>query len=172
MSEPARLEIVSDEQPGTIRADRVTMRSIDWLDKPFLQRSAFELFVGPKGVGKEPSSHGSRPTSPVTSTATTSTSSTCRQRTLWRSTPSAAPRRGADLTRVTFVTRAIKLPDDIGWMRDLASEIGNVGLIIIDPSATTSAASTPTKKGSCGTPSAGSTTSPTSSATPSSVSAT
>jgi hypothetical protein len=31
---------------GTIRADRVTMRSVEWLDKPFLQRSAFELFAG------------------------------------------------------------------------------------------------------------------------------
>ena len=28
------------------------MRSIDWLDKPLLQRSAFDLFVGPKGLGK------------------------------------------------------------------------------------------------------------------------
>ena len=40
------------DRPGTIRADRVKMRSIEWLDKPFLQRSAFELFVGPKGLGK------------------------------------------------------------------------------------------------------------------------
>ena len=40
---------------------------------------------------------------------------------------------GADLTSVTFVTRTIRLPEDIGWLRDLATMIGNVGLIIIDP---------------------------------------
>src|SRR5213593_1743338 len=28
------------------------MRPIEWLDKPFLQRSAFQLIAGPKGVGK------------------------------------------------------------------------------------------------------------------------
>ena len=40
---------------------------------------------------------------------------------------------GADLTRVTFVTRTIKLPADIDWLRDLATAIGDVGLIVLDP---------------------------------------
>lgn len=35
-----------------VRASQITMRSISFLWKPFLQRSAFHLFVGKKGAGK------------------------------------------------------------------------------------------------------------------------
>jgi hypothetical protein len=37
---------------ASVRADRVEMRSVEWIKKPFLQASAFQLLVGPKGVGK------------------------------------------------------------------------------------------------------------------------
>jgi hypothetical protein len=52
LNEIPDVAIGADDLPGTIRADHVTMRSIEFLDKPFLQRSAFHLFAGPKGVGK------------------------------------------------------------------------------------------------------------------------
>jgi hypothetical protein len=40
---------------------------------------------------------------------------------------------GANLARVTFVTRNVRLPDDIGWLAELAATIGNIGLVVIDP---------------------------------------
>ena len=54
-----RLKAEPAAEPGdglrllrTIRGDAIEMRSIEWLDKPLLQGSAFHLVAGPKGVGK------------------------------------------------------------------------------------------------------------------------
>jgi len=130
----AALEVVAADLPGTIRADRVTMRSIDWLDKPYLQRSAFHLFAGPKGVGKGTKLAG------ITADFTRGVYGD-NSRVIYVSSEDSmevdtVPRlhaAQAELVRVTFVTRTIRLPDDVSWISDLASTIGNVGLIIIDP---------------------------------------
>jgi predicted transcriptional regulator len=34
---------------------------------------------------------------------------------------------------VVYVTRHLTLPADLGWLRNLVTELGNVGLIVIDP---------------------------------------
>jgi Mn-dependent DtxR family transcriptional regulator len=124
----------TEDLPGTIRADRVTMRSIEWLDKPFLQRSAFELFVGPKGVGK-----GTK-LAAITADFTRGAYGDHKNVVYVSSEDSmevdTVPRlvaADADLERVTFVTRNVKLPDDLGWLRGLASTLGSVGLVILDP---------------------------------------
>ena len=122
------------DTPGTIRADRVQMRSIDWHDKPFLQRSAFHLFVGPKGVGKGTKLAG------IAASFTQGIYGThacviyvSSEDSMEVDTVPRLHAAQADLERITFVTRNIRLPDDIGWLRDLAATIGSVGLIIIDP---------------------------------------
>ena len=130
--------VVDDEPPtdppGTIRADRVTMRSIDWIDKPFLQRSAFELFVGPKGVGKGTklaeiaASFTRGEYGPQRNVIYVSSEDSMEVDTVPRLLAA-----GADLGRVTFVTRQVKLPNDIEWLDELARTLGHVGLIIIDP---------------------------------------
>ena len=110
------------------------MRSIDWLNKPFLQRSAFELFVGPKGVGK-----GTK----LAAIAADFTNDVygIDSGVIYASSEDSmevdtVPRlvaASANLVRVTFVTGTVRLPNDIGWLAQLARTIGNVGLIIVDP---------------------------------------
>lgn len=121
------------EIPGTIRADLVTMRSIDFLDKPFLQRSTFELFVGPKGVGKGTKLAGiaadfTRGTYGKDNVVFVSSEDSMEVDTVPRLVAA-----NAVLAHVRFVTRIIRLPEDIVWIRGLATTLGNVGLIIIDP---------------------------------------
>ena len=119
---------------GTIRADRVTMRSIDWLDKPFLQRSAFELFVGPKGCGK--GTLLARIAAYFTQGVYGNNTHVIYVSSEDSMEVDSVPRlhaAAADLTCVTFVTRTIRLPDDIPWLEQLANQLGNVGLIILDP---------------------------------------
>jgi AAA domain len=134
-TEPVRLTAVEiTDVAGTIRADRVTMRSIDWLDKPFLQRSAFELFVGPKGVGKGTKLAGIA--ADFTSGIYGNNAGAIYVSSEDSMEVDTVPRlvaAGANLARVTFVTRTVRLPNDIGWLAELARTIGNVGLIIIDP---------------------------------------
>jgi hypothetical protein len=45
----------------SIPASQITMRSIEWLEKPLWQSSAFQLLAGIKGSGKAPISQDSRP---------------------------------------------------------------------------------------------------------------
>ena len=122
-AEPVRLAAVEvTDLAGTIRADRVTMRSIDWLDKPFLQRSAFELFVGPKGVGKG------------TKLAAIAADFTNRVHGINSGVIYVSSEDSMEVDTVPrLVTRTVRLPNDIDWLAELARTIGNVGLIIIDP---------------------------------------
>lgn len=110
------------------------MRSIDWLDKPFLQRSAFELFVGPKGVGKGTKLAGiSAHFTQGVYGDNTNVIYVSSEDSMEVDTVPRLHAAGANLERVTFVTRHIKLPHDITWIRELAATIGTVGLVIIDP---------------------------------------
>lgn len=125
----------ADTRPlKTVRVDQIEMRSIEWLDKPQLQNSAFHLLAGPKGVGK------GTWLARTTAAMTTGVYGEPRNVIIVSSEDSAAidtkPRlvaAGADLTRVQLVTDHLVLPRDIFRMEDLANETGNVGLIIIDP---------------------------------------
>ena len=122
------------DHPGTIRADRVTMRSIDFLDKPYLQRSAFELFVGSKGLGKGTKIAGiSADFTRGIYGDSTNVIYVSSEDSMEIDTVPRLVAANAELTSVTFVTRDIKLPADIDWLRDLATTIRKVGLLVVDP---------------------------------------
>lgn len=118
----------------TVRAAEVEMRSIEWLEKPLLQAAAFTLVAGPKGVGKG---------TWLAKTAAKFTRGSYGppQNVVFVSSEDSAsidlvPRlaaAGADLDRVHIVSEHISLPNDIERLNDLALEVGNVGMLVIDP---------------------------------------
>jgi len=122
------------QQLRTVALDQVVLRSIEWLEKPLIQGSAFSLVAGPKGVGKGTWIAGQA--------AKMSRGDFGRPRNVLivSSEDSAsidlAPRlraAGADLTRIRLVVDRFTLPVDLERLRELAVEAGDVGLIVIDP---------------------------------------
>jgi hypothetical protein len=118
----------------TVRGDAIEMRSIEWLDKPQLQGSAFHLAAGPKGVGK-----GTWLARKIADT-THGRLGPKRNVLIVSSEDSASidlkPRlvaAGADHTRWHLVTEQLMLPRDLYRLEDLANAIGDVGLIVLDP---------------------------------------
>ncbi len=110
----------------------VHMRSISFLEKPLWQRSAFQLFAGPKGAGKGTYLAGfaarlSRAGHAVL--FVTSEDSVAID---------LGPRlvaAGADVSRVFTVQEHVRLPDDVDELRRLAGEVGDLALLVIDPVA-------------------------------------
>jgi hypothetical protein len=110
----------------------IAMRSIEWLEKPLWQRSAFQLLSGPKGAGKG--------TYLASLAARVSRSGL---NVVFISTEDSAeidlkPRlvaAGYDESRCSVIRMHVKLPDDVDELRLLAREIGGVGLYVIDPVA-------------------------------------
>lgn len=111
--------------------DGVAMRSIEWLERPLWQRSAFQLLAGAKGAGKGTYLAGLA--SRVSRTAVV----------LFISTEDSTaidlkPRlvaAGANIARCFVIQQHVRLPDDLDALRDLARDLGNVGLLVIDPVA-------------------------------------
>lgn len=119
---------------STVPLETIKPRSIEWVDRPFLQRSAFHLAAGPKGVGK------GTWLARIMAKTTTGVYGPAVNVLLVSTEDSAGidirPRLTAaegDLAHVHLITCAFSLPDDLDRLRALASEIGEVGLIIIDP---------------------------------------
>lgn len=118
----------------TMRADKVQVRAIEWLDKPLLQGSAFTLIAGPKGVGK------GTWIAAVTAGMTRGVYGPVRDVLIISTEDSASidlvPRlnaAGADLTHVHIITGPLSLPADLHRLHDLTVETGNVGMVVIDP---------------------------------------
>jgi hypothetical protein len=110
----------------------IIMRSIRWFEKPLWQRGAFQLLAGTKGAGKGTylASLAARLTNAGHNVV------------FIASEDSAAidlkPRliaAGADIDHCYVIEQHVKLPEDIGRVREIAAEIGNVGLLVIDPVA-------------------------------------
>lgn len=109
----------------------IEMRSIEWLEKPLWQRSAFQLLAGPKGAGKG------------TYLAALAARVSRTDNVLFVSSEDSAgidlkPRlvaAGANLERCFLVTQHVNLPDDVDALRELAESFGGVGLLVIDPVA-------------------------------------
>jgi hypothetical protein len=110
----------------------VVMRPISWFEKPLWQESAFELLAGAKGAGKGTylASLGARRTNAGRNVLFVS------------SEDSAAidlkPRlvaAGADIARCFDIVQHIRLPEDVELLRELALELGGIGLLVIDPVA-------------------------------------
>jgi len=110
----------------------VVMRPIRWFEKPLWQESAFELLAGAKGAGKGTylASLGARRTHAGRNVLFVS------------SEDSAAidlkPRlvaASADIARCFDIVQHIQLPDDVELLRELALDLGGIGLLVIDPVA-------------------------------------
>lgn len=111
------------------------IRRVEWLDKPFLQRSAFHLLAGRKGSCKgtwlcglaAKVSRGHLYNKPKRVLVITSEDSVELD---------FLPRLVAadgDPSQVDIVNGPFLMPANIAWLRDRATEIGDVGLIVIDP---------------------------------------
>jgi hypothetical protein len=115
----------------------IQMRSIEWLDKPLWQRAAFQLVAGRKGAGK-----GTYLAGLAARTSRGDLFGGPRNVLIVATEDSdeidVKPRvvaAGGDVDRIYSLTSAMLLPRDIPALRAAALEIGNVGLIILDPIA-------------------------------------
>jgi hypothetical protein len=111
------------------------IRRVEWLDKPFLQRSAFHLFAGRKGVCKGTYLAGlsarvtngelyDEPKRVLVITSEDSVELDFKPRVL------AA---GGKPALVEIITGTFLMPRDIEWLEQTARRLGDVGLIVIDP---------------------------------------
>jgi hypothetical protein len=115
----------------------VEMRSIEWLDRPLWQRAAFHLVAGKKGSGKGTYIAGlaarvsrgdvfERPMNVLLAAAEDSDEIDLKPRVVAAS---------GDDTRIVSLTSPLLLPRDVPALRDAALELGDVGLIVLDPIA-------------------------------------
>jgi hypothetical protein len=113
------------------------MRSIQWLEKPLIQNSAFTLIAGPKGVGKgtwlaaqlakmTTGGYDGQPTPRNVLIVATEDSASIDLK------PRAIA-AGADPARVKVIAEHFVLPADLGKLYQTAVEIGDVGMSVIDP---------------------------------------
>jgi hypothetical protein len=105
-----------------------------FLDRPFLQRNAFEVIAGPKGTGKGTwiariaagmtrGLYG-----PPRNVLTIATEDSASIDVVPRLTAA-----GADLERVHLVVEHFVLPADLHLVQEEAVKIGDVGLLVVDP---------------------------------------
>jgi len=110
----------------------VEMRSIEWLEKPLWQKSAFELLAGAKGSGKGTYLAG-----------LAARVSRAGLNVVFISSEDSAeidlkPRlvaAKAYIPRCFCIQQHVQLPDDVDDLRELALSLGGVGLLVIDPVA-------------------------------------
>lgn len=115
--------------------DTYEIRRVEWLDRPFLQRGAFHLLGGRKGVCKGTWQCG------VAARVTSGELYGEPKRVLVITSEDSIeldfkPRliaAGGDPGMVEIVSGPFRLPDDIAWLREQAVKLGDVGLIVIDP---------------------------------------
>ena len=115
--------------------DTYRIRKVQWLDKPFLQRSAFHLLAGRKGVLKGTYACG------------LSARTTCGE--LYPEPKQVLVVTSEDSIELDFLPRLVAaggnpelvkilngpflMPDDLPWLQQQAHDLGDVGLIVIDP---------------------------------------
>lgn len=120
---------------GYRRLSEFAMRSIKFLDRPLFQQAAFHLVAGKKGAGKgtylalvaSKVTRGElfdRPMNVLVVSSEDSASIDIRPR---------VKAAGGDDDRIFIVTKPFVLPRDIEWLKKIAREIGDVGLVAIDP---------------------------------------
>jgi hypothetical protein len=125
----------SQPQAGHLTATPLTsvkMRSIVWFDRPLWQQAAFTLLAAPKGAGKGTylAGLGARV-------------SRDGQNVLFVSSEDSVaidlkPRlvaAGAAIERCFVIQQHVRLPDDVGELQALASSLGGIGLLVVDPVA-------------------------------------
>lgn len=115
--------------------DTYRIRQVEWLDKPFLQRSAFHLLAGRKGTCKGTYlcglaarvSRGDLYAEPKRVLVVTSEDSVQLD-----FLPRVVAASG-DPSMIEVVGGPFCLPADIEWLKQYALSVGDVGLIVIDP---------------------------------------
>jgi hypothetical protein len=128
----------ADGAPARLQLHHLTdykTRQVVWYDKPFWQASAFHLLAGRKGSCKG--------TFTALLAARVTTGDLCGEpkRVLVVTSEDSVeldflPRfiaAGGNPEMVEMVVGPFQLPHDIGWMREQAERLGDVGLIVIDP---------------------------------------
>jgi hypothetical protein len=117
------------------RGSEIAPRSVSFVWKPFLQKSAFHLLVGPKGVGK-----GSTLAWAAAQMTQGQLDDGTPRRVLWISTEDSfdidvIPRiraQSGEADMILCVQQSVRLPQDIPALR-ATCEAENVGMVIIDP---------------------------------------
>jgi hypothetical protein len=120
---------------GLRPGDEFNVRKVEWLDKPFLQRACFVVFAGRKGSCKGTHLCGlaarvtngqlyDEPKQVLVVTSEDSVELDFLPRLI------AAGGR-PELTQI--VHGPFRMPRDLPWLEQQAKQLGNVGLIIIDP---------------------------------------
>jgi hypothetical protein len=110
----------------------IAMRSIEWLEKPLWQLSAFQLLAGAKGAGKGTYLAG------LAARISNSGANVLFVSTEDSTAIDLKPRlvaAGADIARCHVINQHVKLPDDVLDLKALAVSLGGVGLYVIDPVA-------------------------------------
>jgi putative DNA primase/helicase len=111
---------------------QIQMRSIKWLERPLWQGSAFQLLAGAKGAGK--GTYLARLAARI---------SNAGGNVLFVSSEDSVeidlkPRfvaAGADIARCGVIEAHVELPDHVGDLHRLATGMGGVDLLVIDPVA-------------------------------------
>jgi hypothetical protein len=120
----------------TVTLAEVEMQSIIWVEKPLILSSAFTVIAGPTGVGKgtwlageiakmTTGGYEGRPPRNVLIVASEDSAEIDLK--------PRAKAAGADMARVHVVREHFLLPRDEGKLYRTAVEIGDVGMIVIDP---------------------------------------
>jgi hypothetical protein len=110
----------------------VRMRSIEWLERPLWQRSAFELLAGAKGAGKGTYLAGLA--ARISRTGANVLFITSEDSVAIDLKPRLVA-AGAEIERCFVIAQHVRLPDDVKRLRELALGLGGVGLLVIDPVA-------------------------------------
>lgn len=108
----------------------ITMRSVEWLERPLWQRSAFQLLSGAKGAGKGTYLAG---LAARVSLAGENVLIISSEDSVEIDTKPRLVAAGADMDYCYVVRQHVKLPDDVDELRHLALSISGVGLLILDP---------------------------------------
>jgi hypothetical protein len=110
----------------------IGMRSIQYLERPIWQRSAFQLLAGAKGSGKGTYLAGLAARVSQAGANVVFVSSEDSAEIDLKPRLVAA---GADMDRCFLIQQHVQLPDDVGELRRLAGEVDGVGLLAVDPVA-------------------------------------
>ena len=131
-ADPVALPILTPPRLVAMPLTDVAMRSIEWLERPLWQRSAFQLLAGAKGAGKG-----------TYLAALAARISRSGKNVLFISSEDSTeidlkPRlvaAGADIPRCFTLQQHVRLPEDVPDLAVLARSIGGVALFVIDPVA-------------------------------------
>jgi hypothetical protein len=110
----------------------VEMRSIQWREKPLWQSCAFQLLAGAKGSGK--GTYLAALAARITRSGENVLFISSEDSTEIDLKPRLVA-AGAVIERCYCIQQTVRLPDDLDQIRRLVSEIGGVGLLVIDPVA-------------------------------------